>query len=147
MDHLSELSRQIGLKTVVASLFCIWLLYWLAIGIYRVYFHPLSKIPGPKVQIPRFYQVKTSIMKLTTCSWQHSPSGTSSTMRSIRIGSSTSGRSNSYTKNMVNLHPHHLVRPSHNIDRTHHPYQPSAGSYPRCRLFRHHLRVRRQPQA
>ena len=51
MDHLSELSRQIESKTVVASLFCTWLLYWLAIGIYRVYFHPLSKIPGPKVQI------------------------------------------------------------------------------------------------
>jgi hypothetical protein len=49
MDYLSELSGQIGLKTAVASLFCIWLLYWLAIGIYRVYFHPLAKIPGPKV--------------------------------------------------------------------------------------------------
>jgi hypothetical protein len=60
MDHLSELFRQGGLKTVAASSFGIWILYWLVIGIYRVYFHPLSKIPGPKVGLSEDHQVGNS---------------------------------------------------------------------------------------
>ena len=27
-----------------------WIVYYVGVGVYRVYFHPLAKFPGPKVQ-------------------------------------------------------------------------------------------------
>jgi hypothetical protein len=50
MDY-EKLVRNSRWSETVASLFAIWLLYWLAVGVYRVYFHPLAKIPGPKVRL------------------------------------------------------------------------------------------------
>ena len=50
MDRLWDLIRSSASKEFAASLIGIWILYWLAIGVYRVYFHPLANIPGPKVR-------------------------------------------------------------------------------------------------
>lgn len=33
----------------LATTFIAWVMYYVAIGIYRIYFHPLAKFPGPKV--------------------------------------------------------------------------------------------------
>jgi hypothetical protein len=49
MDHFWDFIRDSLSKEIFASLFGIWLLRWLAVGVYRVYFHPLAHIPGPKV--------------------------------------------------------------------------------------------------
>jgi hypothetical protein len=35
----------------VASGVLVWLVYLLGIGIYRLYFHPLAKFPGPKYAV------------------------------------------------------------------------------------------------
>jgi len=50
MDRLWDLIRSSASKEFAASLFGIWILYWFAVGVYRVYFHPLANIPGPKVR-------------------------------------------------------------------------------------------------
>jgi cytochrome P450 len=55
MESLRDLVRIGGLKEMIASLFATWLLYWLAVGIYRVYFHPLAGIPGPKLAAFTFW--------------------------------------------------------------------------------------------
>jgi hypothetical protein len=36
-------------RDTFAAAFLIWVAYYVAVGIYRVYFHPLAKFPGPKV--------------------------------------------------------------------------------------------------
>ena len=53
MDRLWEFVRSCASKESVAYLLGIWILYWLAVGVYRVYFHPLAHIPGPKVRARR----------------------------------------------------------------------------------------------
>jgi len=50
MDRLWDLICSSASKEFAASLIGIWILYWLAVGVYRVYIHPLANIPGPKVR-------------------------------------------------------------------------------------------------
>jgi hypothetical protein len=47
LDNLLTWTWSDGLTAVLA----IWLTYCVSVGIYRVYFHPLAKFPGPKVSI------------------------------------------------------------------------------------------------
>lgn len=49
MHGLVEQVRGWGVKEAAVFACTGWLVYWMAVGIYRVYFHPLAKIPGPKV--------------------------------------------------------------------------------------------------
>ncbi|VUC27941.1 unnamed protein product [Clonostachys rosea] len=36
-------------QRIVASSFCTWVVYLILLGIHRLYFHPLSKFPGPRL--------------------------------------------------------------------------------------------------
>ncbi|KAI4914534.1 hypothetical protein J4E85_010599 [Alternaria conjuncta] len=55
MDRLWDLLRSSASKEFAASLIGIWILYWLAVGVYRVYFHPLADIPGSKLAAFTFW--------------------------------------------------------------------------------------------
>jgi hypothetical protein len=36
-------------KDAFSAAFLFWVAYYVAVGTYRIYFHPLAKFPGPKV--------------------------------------------------------------------------------------------------
>ncbi|KAI4944235.1 hypothetical protein J4E91_008790 [Alternaria rosae] len=55
MDRLWNLISSSASKEFGASLVGIWILYWLAVGVYRVYLHPLASIPGPKLAAFTFW--------------------------------------------------------------------------------------------
>lgn len=142
MESLSEHIRNSGSKEIVASVFGIWLLYWVSVGIYRVYFHPLAGIPGPKVRLPRHNGVwKTLEEWLTSYSWQRSHSGMSFIMRFIQTNSSISGRSRNCMSVTVSHSCSHLLHKSDHINRTHHSNKPHPRPYLRCRLLRNYIRV------
>jgi hypothetical protein len=43
------IAQNLTWKNALTTTFVTWLTYWIVVGIYRVYFHPLAHIPGPKV--------------------------------------------------------------------------------------------------
>ena len=51
LTALFEQIKAPSVGTVFGSLFSLWLVYGISIGIYRVYFSPIAKIPGPKVRV------------------------------------------------------------------------------------------------
>jgi hypothetical protein len=48
-----------SLTILIASAFCTWVVYVLAVAFYNVYLHPLKNVPGPKlwVAFPLFRQI------------------------------------------------------------------------------------------
>jgi hypothetical protein len=46
---IPEQIQRLPFSNVVAGLFVAWLAYLGALGIYRLYFSPLAKFPGPKL--------------------------------------------------------------------------------------------------
>jgi hypothetical protein len=46
-----EQVKTLSLGGVFGALFTLWLAYWIAICVYRVWFSPIAKIPGPKVRV------------------------------------------------------------------------------------------------
>lgn len=44
-----DMLPSVAFKDIIVYGFASWISYYIALGIYRVYFHPLAKFPGPKV--------------------------------------------------------------------------------------------------
>ncbi|KAJ4355384.1 uncharacterized protein N0V89_003400 [Didymosphaeria variabile] len=50
-----EQAQTISAGKLFGTFFAIWLSYWITIGVYRVYFHPIAHIPGPRLAALTFW--------------------------------------------------------------------------------------------
>lgn len=101
VDTIIGYLQGLGVKDGIVVVILLWCTYWVGVGIYRVYFHPLAQFPGPKVRslhselLQRVFDIYRSI------SLQHLLSGTNFSTTSIPINFSISGRSKNFMSNMV----------------------------------------------
>jgi hypothetical protein len=49
LQHLLQIAYSVPLSTWAGGAVVLWLLWFPSVIIYRLYFHPLAKFPGPKL--------------------------------------------------------------------------------------------------
>lgn len=54
---LKEL-KQLSYVTIMSTAFVLWVVYLIGLAVYRLYFSPLAKFPGPKLAaLTKWYEV------------------------------------------------------------------------------------------